>query len=176
MLRNKMENFVKKTKGMSKVAVTMTAAAMVVFATLVSPAQALEKDGEAMAPYSEEVLEMKQSSAVTLSSTDPIGFSFKLLAKGKKKDSSAKKKPLQTGNAYINVQNLSKKEYTTIYLRVREAGTGATATDCITVSGKGKQYPPYYNGRGKKGTSYFLRAQTNSSSNYGATVGGKWNP
>ena len=176
MLRNKLEGFIKKTKEMSKITVAMTAAAMVVFTAAVSPVQAAEKNGGVTAPYSEEVLELKQSSATTLSSKDPAGFYFDLQAKGKKKDSSSKKKPLQTNKAYINVQKLSKKEYTTIYIRVRENGTNAAATDCITVASKGTQYPPYYNGKGKKGTSYFLRAQTNSSSNYGATVSGKWNP
>ena len=118
----------------------------------------------------------------TVLAADYVGegpFGFDLQAGGHKDTSPSVQK---TDNAYyarIEFEEYDNLDDTPLYYRLR---TGVPdeweiiVSTLYEVDGICTQRPTYWSGYGVNGDTYVFRIQTDSSSSYGAEVGGDWVP
>lgn len=104
------------------------------------------------------------------------GFYFILEAKGGKKQTSSVQKTNDNSYASIDFTICQNTSNQPLWYRVRAAADDAQATGVYGLYGTGIQYPQYINGQGEVGKRYYLRLQTDSTSEEGATAAGSWNP
>lgn len=122
------------------------------------------------------IMLMATGLVVSASKQDVGTFSFNLGPYGDKQDSSVVPKYNNNPTARIVFETCVNPSQYPLYYRLRDGGTGAEASDLQTLHGTGVHLVPYKSGYGSYNSAYFIRIQTDSSSSYGATVSGYWEP
>ena len=107
---------------------------------------------------------------------DARTIEIELKPRGNKQDSASQVKYNDNPAAFINFTLVENNAQYSVWFRLRDAETGAEASEAHRLNGSGERFLEYEDGYGGYGTSYFVRMQTDSSSLYEARVRGNWEP
>lgn len=103
-------------------------------------------------------------------------FAFVLRARGDSDESAPEKKTLNTSCACISINECVNTSQHPLWFRVRAQEGNAYATDVKQLNGTGLFFPDYINGHGVVDKQYYIKMQTDSLSEVGATARGSWRP
>lgn len=106
----------------------------------------------------------------------PRAFEFELRAGGDRKRSAPATKVIYSSSASISISECANTSQHPLWYRVRAEKDDTYATDVKQLYGTGSFLLNYINGHGVCGELYYIRMQTDSQSEVGATVKGSWRP
>ncbi len=103
-------------------------------------------------------------------------FLFELDAGGQKKSVAAQYKTNYNSYAGVYFSMCYNSSGYSLPYRLRSGTNDTAASDLYYLNGEGNRFMYYNSGYGQYNKPYYFRIQTDSSSKYGATVGGSWTP
>ena len=107
---------------------------------------------------------------------DMSAFDAQLQAGGNMQDSPSQVKNNHKPTATVNFITCVNSGQTPVWYKLRDAETGAEASDLCALIGTGEHSPAYLGDYDRYGTGYFIRIQTDPAASVGAMVKVEWEP